>query len=365
MINVIAMADLLEGEYRTAFQKIDMYATVNNVRQYEERILNIYDMLTEAQKRQDDVSRVIGCDIEDFCKSYFQDEKMKYSWLEKLGKFTGTLKLWIVFLVIDILFEIENNHDIFAIKSNMFPVLLGFAVATVSFLVGKFILTPIIFKKKKISPAGMSFSLIGLFIGSIIVGIVFFGHIEIMVHTWIMLAIIVAVLLLYAIVCWRFKNKGLVHEEETKSDKELKKSFQEEVDRKAIIKMAAPIMEQRYQRIKKRKAKRGIDYTLKDFQALIHKEAKPSVILDKGMILLIAIIVAVPVIDSLLAGDYLLAGILVLAVGGVEYVFYRTIIKGIAKSIRNSSNGQVEIVDECVSRGIALADYKLEEDDIS
>lgn len=203
--------------------------------------------------------------------------------------------------------------------------------------------------------------IMGLFIGSIVVGITFFGHIEIMVHTWIMLSIIVVLLLLYTIMCWKLKKNGIKFDEETNADKELKKSFQEEIDMKATIKMIAPIMEKRYERIRRRKAKRGLDYTMEDFQALIHKESKPSVIFDKFTILIVAIIVAVPAVKSFLEGDYLLSLILVVAVGIVEYVLYRTLFKAITESIRNSSICQRKIVDECVSRGITLAEYNVEE----
>lgn len=203
--------------------------------------------------------------------------------------------------------------------------------------------------------------IMGLFIGSIVVGITFFGHIEIMVHTWIMLSIIVVLLLLYTIICWKLKKNGIKFDEETNADKELKKSFQEEIDMKATIKMIAPIMEKRYERIRRRKAKRGLDYTMEDFQALIHKESKPSVIFDKFTILIVAIIVAVPAVKSFLAGDYLLGMILVVTVGVVEYVLYRTLFKTITESIRNSSICQRKIVDECVSRGITLAEYNVEE----
>lgn len=202
--------------------------------------------------------------------------------------------------------------------------------------------------------------IMGLFIGSIVVGITFFGHIEIMVHTWIMLSIIVVLLLLYTIICWKLKKNGIKFDEETNADKELKKSFQEEIDMKATIKMIAPIMEKRYERIRRRKAKRGLDYTMEDFQALIHKESKPSVIFDKFTILIVAIIVAVPAVKSFLEGDYLLSLILVVAVGIVEYVLYRTLFKAITESIRNSSICQRKIVDECVSRGITLGEYNVE-----
>ena len=168
-------------------------------------------------------------------------------------------------------------------------------------------------------------------------------------------------MLLYTIICWKLKKNGIKFDEETNADKELKKSFQEEIDMKATIKMIAPIMEKRYERIRRRKAKRGLDYTMEDFQALIHKESKPSVIFDKFTILIIAIIVAVPVVKSFLAGDYLLGLILVVTVGVVEYVLYRTLIKAITESIRNSSICQIKIVDECVSRGITLAEYNVEE----
>lgn len=356
MINVIAMAELLEGEYRTAFQKIDMYATVNGVEQYEERVLNIYDMLMEAQKRNDDVEKVIGNDIEEFCKAYFQPEKSEYSCVEKLGNISGTLKLWVIFLIIDILFEIEYTSNIFAMKSNMFPFVLGSVVALLCFIVGKFVITPIIFKKKKISPAAMSFSILAMFIVSVIAGTVFFGHIEIMIPTWIVLTLIVGILVLYAIACWRLKKKGIKLNKEDKSEKAIKKAFEQEVNKKSTMKIIAPVMEKRYQRIKKRKAKRGLDYTMKDFQALIHKEGKLNKVLDIIMIIIIVIIVAVPVIDSILAEEYLLAVILVVAVGAVEYGVYRAILK----TIRDSSIYQIQLVDECVSRGIALAEYDVE-----
>ena len=116
MINVIAMAELLKGEYRIAFEKIDMYATVNGVESYEESILNIYDMLMEAQQREDDVCKVIGSDVEEFCKAYFKKEKSEYDWFEKLKKLKGTLICLTIFSTIDILLEIEYTNSIFAIK---------------------------------------------------------------------------------------------------------------------------------------------------------------------------------------------------------------------------------------------------------
>ena len=66
-------------------------------------------------------------------------------------------------------------------------------------------------------------------------------------------------------------------------------------------------------------------------------------------------------VKSFLEGDYLLSLILVVAVGIVEYVLYRTLFKAITESIRNSSICQRKIVDECVSRGITLAEYNVEE----
>ncbi len=359
MINVIAMAELLEGEYRTAFQKIDMYATVNSVDQYEERVLNIYDMLMEAQRREEAVSKVIGNDIEEFCKEYFRSDKSEYRWVEKIQNIMRVLGLVAIFLLIDIIFEMESIQDVFAIKTNLFPFVLGFGVAIILDVICKLIFNPIIYKKKKISPAAMSFAILAMSIGGIIAGLVFLGHITIMVTTWIMLLIIVAILAVYFIICRVLNAKGIkVSENEDKAEKDLKKAFEKEVDKKATMKMIAPIMEKRYQRIKKRKAKRGVDYTMKDFQALIHKEGKFNKILDIVMILIIVLIVASSVWESVLEKEYMLAVILAVVLSVVEYGIYRVFIK----TINDNSIYQIEVVDKCVSLGIALAEYDVEDD---
>ena len=71
MIDTLAMANLLNGEYKEAFTKIDMYGSMGNVDMdiYEDRIMNLYDMFVEAQEEGKPVEKIIGKDIEGFCKA--------------------------------------------------------------------------------------------------------------------------------------------------------------------------------------------------------------------------------------------------------------------------------------------------------
>ena len=74
MLDTIAMAAQLEGEYKTIFEKADMYGTLEkcsdeNIR--DDKMMNLYDLLLQAQIDKTPVSKIIGEDIEEFCKSYF------------------------------------------------------------------------------------------------------------------------------------------------------------------------------------------------------------------------------------------------------------------------------------------------------
>ena len=82
MLDTIAMAAQLEGEYKIVFEKADMYGTLEkcsdeNIR--DDKMMNLYDLLLQAQMDKTPVSKIIGEDIEEFCKSYFKEEAEKTS----------------------------------------------------------------------------------------------------------------------------------------------------------------------------------------------------------------------------------------------------------------------------------------------
>ena len=90
MLDTIAMAAQLDGEYKTVFEKADMYGMLENGGDesvIDDKMMNLFDLLMQAQTDKMPVSKVIGEDIEEFCKSYFKEEA------EKTSKWIGVAKI--------------------------------------------------------------------------------------------------------------------------------------------------------------------------------------------------------------------------------------------------------------------------------
>ena len=71
MLDTISMAEKLQGDYRLVFEKADMYSTVSgsgdqNIE--DDRLMNLFDLLIEAQHEGKPVEKIVGNDIEAFCK---------------------------------------------------------------------------------------------------------------------------------------------------------------------------------------------------------------------------------------------------------------------------------------------------------
>lgn len=65
----------LKNEYRNVFEKVETYAAVRcvEVETREEMLMNLVDMLCTAQEEGKPAERIVGKDIEKFCKSYFSE----------------------------------------------------------------------------------------------------------------------------------------------------------------------------------------------------------------------------------------------------------------------------------------------------
>ncbi len=354
MIDVIAMADLLEGEYKTAFQKADMYATVNGVEMYEDRVLNLYDMLTEAQERKAPVEKIIGNDIEVFCKEYFAPTENEYRWVERLKGILQSLMVIAALIVVDDLWLVEEKVGFFDAKSNIFPLVIGLGVAVLLEVVSKFVLEPIIFKKKKISPAAMSFFMLFLFFGGIIGGVILFDDVNVLVPSWILLVGIGVFALVYAVISLVLRAKGVtVTEKKDPEEKALKKSFEKDVEKKRDLQMIAPIMAKRFARMERRKTKKGNRYTMADFATLIRKEAKIGAVIDKVAAVFFAGLVVLVTVQTYMEDGIVGALIMAVILGIVEYGIYRLFMGASA----SSSETQVQIIEDCERRGMSIKEY--------
>lgn len=74
----ILLQDRLKGEYKDAFQKVQMYSTSNLIGEdtESELMMELLDHMLMAQEEGKPVSTIVGDDIEGFCEIFFSEYKL-------------------------------------------------------------------------------------------------------------------------------------------------------------------------------------------------------------------------------------------------------------------------------------------------
>ena len=101
-----------EGAYKDAFERVEIYAMATNMSEavIDEMLMNLLDSLLNAQKKGKPVEKIVGNDIEQFCKDYFQEYGMKERLLESAK--SNYRFAWCVFIfeMLDISFYKPHNY---------------------------------------------------------------------------------------------------------------------------------------------------------------------------------------------------------------------------------------------------------------
>lgn len=71
----IILKDKLNGEYKEAFDKVEVYGTTNlmSSNELDERLMELLDSLMLAQQEKIDVAKVVGRDTDRFCQEFYSD----------------------------------------------------------------------------------------------------------------------------------------------------------------------------------------------------------------------------------------------------------------------------------------------------
>ncbi len=276
MIDTLAMANLLKGEYKEAFTKIDMFGSMGNVNMdiYEDRILNLYDMFVEAQEEGKPVEKIIGKDIEGFCKAYYNCREEKKWYVDVLKRFCNIMTIIFVYCLLETFWVREDKIDFFEDNINIMPIVVGLIVGFILVGLGKLINKQVTFKKEKVNPAPYSILLLVVFVVGVIFAPLFKDDINISLPlgvTTIVSGAITGIYLLAIIIIKivnRDKNRLL------KEEKAQRKEVLDEIEFRAGIKDVADGMATRYNKKVKKYNKKGKDYTHDEFIQSIRKEIK-------------------------------------------------------------------------------------------
>lgn len=154
--------DKLEGEYKDVFQQVEAYVTAERIDEdtQEEYMGQLLDAFLAAQQEGKPVEKLVGKDVERFCKSFCED----FTWKSKLLAVVDTWKnfAWVIFImsaleVLSVLYAMsvsggrEINFWTEPYEFNLIGYFLAFMLASIlAAILGRFIRRGM-FQMKKIS----------------------------------------------------------------------------------------------------------------------------------------------------------------------------------------------------------------------
>lgn len=128
----IQLTDKLNEEYRKSFDFIEHYGNVHMVsfEKMAEKMMDLIDLMLEAQEKGQSPEEITGKNLEDFCKNYFSDVTV-WDLLKSAAK---KLKYWSwVVFILETLFMIsefsEENFNFLTCRSDVSGYMLGIMIA--------------------------------------------------------------------------------------------------------------------------------------------------------------------------------------------------------------------------------------------
>lgn len=348
----------MEGAYKDAFERVEIYAMATNMSEavIDEMLMNLLDSLLNAQKKGKPVEKIVGNDIEQFCKDYFQEYGMKERLLESAK--SNYRFAWCVFIfeMLDIFVQLSDKIPLMEMKSDISGYLLGFIIADIILLVESLVVRPLIFKMKKVNTTGYSFGVLAVMLVMLIGGVFATKEIQLKIPLIPVILIAGIYILIYVIVrsVFRYKKTGSVRKE-----KDPYKEAEKEAENRRLKKKFIEGSEKRLNRINKRLRRKGKEeLTPEAFMEKLYKEDEDSgkwnMVADMGVGILYIILVVFIAKDSTLVDTFMLAMILL-----VVYMLYLKIFKSFF-----SMKFMEELLLECKQKGITIFEYKKEMDEI-
>ena len=366
MLDTIAMAAQLEGEYKTVFEKADMYGTLENNSDEnikDDKMMNLYDLLMQAQTDKTPVSKIIGEDIEKFCKSYFEEEEEKlHKWLG-VAKFIYNIAWWgVIAGLLEVTWPEEEGNFGFFPEVDIMPIIVGFLFGLgLVFLL--WITKKTVLKSKKLKPIVLYFMILFVFVISamVSVGISVSIGIELKVKAGLLLILSGVYVAIYLIVrgAWRYCDHGTItrysKEEKCrhKEEKEEKEAFNRDVSKRNVGRTAKD-MKARYKRFSRRHEKKyGKPMTLQQYKEKLSKELKSF---DKNWILYLIIdslIVIGPTIQIIVV-DGLTEGVFYGVIMVVVFFFIYRFQKWIDNISRDAYFEMLYVLELCLAYNLNL-----------
>jgi len=362
MADTFAMKELLKDDYRKAFEQIVLYANMSfgNEQFIDDRMHNLFDSFMEAQANGKPVEKIVGGDLEKFCKEYFKADSKDIWVKEILKRLFHVAVLTVVFIFLEHFLRGEGGPVRGAVI-DMKPILIGVFVGGFLMTFGRLVQRRLMFRRPKIRPAVYYIVLIVLFVGGIGLFLVLTKGISLNMSAFLALSIFggYCVVYLVGIGFYRYKKYGSFQNPDVpgKVEKAEQKNLEKEITFRSDVVSCAKEMATRFQKLKAKNAKKGKpEYTMEEFTQLIKKETTWGM---KIKILWIAFPIFC-IITGTIRMDMtqgLTAAIVSFVVLTVVLTFIYRIFWEASKEVFTA---QRAVIEECEKRGIGIEEYVAE-----
>lgn len=259
MMDYTAMAEQLSGEYRTIFEKVELYSDMNGVLEEvkADKLMNLLDLLMTAEADQKPASDIIGSDLNKFCREYDYDMRCKVSKIPE--KIYDMAKPLLCILLLDIFLFDHPGKNLLHMKSDILPIISGILVGGLLAILLKYLIGPIIYRSKKIPTIVYYVLVILLFIAFIVISMCIIGEKNLQLPTFPFLAASIAYILIYLSVrsVIRYRKTGSIRKPkpaDTEYEFHLTKAGNRSKDLEDAVQKG---LVKRYQRINKRRSRRN------------------------------------------------------------------------------------------------------------
>lgn len=347
------MTEQLRGEYREIFEKTELYGTFSevNAEVQDDLMMNLFDLLLTAQEEEKPVEKIIGSDMEKFCKEYFQN----YDWRERMRYFPANLyRLTRAIFILELLdyFCLEENVDLFQAQSNITPYLGGFGLSLIFTMMVDIFIRPMIFRLK-IKPYLYYVGFLLVWAGTIALCIRLTDGMVLGIPMFPILLVSGIYNLIYLMIrsVWRYRHYGSIrrpHSEAREFERSAEKASMEQI----MLDMMVKKYKSKNRRLEK-KGKKGLtpgEYTEQvrgEYEKLRHSWIW-------GLLIFAAVIlpsIIFTALSSTLWDTVLFALVIIVVESGIYWFIFST--------ERNNNQIRKDILDACEDEGISVIEYAI------
>ncbi|MBQ9699685.1 MAG: hypothetical protein IJV71_03600 [Lachnospiraceae bacterium] len=350
MVDIFAMEEQFTGDYKKAFSKIAVYGTLSPIdsEKYDDRVLNIYDMLIEAQAEGRPVEKIVGGDIEAFCKEYYKSHH-KLEWLGNgLKRIFVLMAITFVYSLLE--FFVRNENQV-----NGSPILVGAIVGVVTICIQKIAQIKLLFKTDKIKSLAYSMGILIIFAICIAVGVSVFNDSEIYIPflpTVVITGSYCGIYLICRMVI-RYKKSGSFRDPD-RAIKRQQKAYLKEITLEQDIKTSAVEMEKRFRKINTKLEKKGKEsMTFEKFAQKIRADHKFTRVLEVILLVAIVLIAVVNTVLGINDEDFIIRVVAIAISTGISFAIYKIGMD----AIKEVEVAQCHILDECQEKAIDIEQY--------